>query len=115
MGILQKQLLFLKQDTQQCLDTQIHLHAQHHGGAALVRTRTSCCLMSETPNCASVSIHAFIRSIMEGPSLRAYENQLLGRFEVAGLRHLPSGILVTFAINSSGIIEVPGLPKAGHF
>jgi hypothetical protein len=43
---------------------------------------------------------------MEGPSLRASENQLLGRFEVSGLRDLQLGILVNFHVNASGIIEV---------
>ncbi len=45
-------------------------------------------------------------SVVEGESRLADYNTLVGRFKVAGLRHLRSGIIVTVAINASGITEV---------
>ena len=45
-------------------------------------------------------------SVVEGDSMRAVDNELVGRFEVSGLAPLPSGVDVLFAVNDSGIIEV---------
>lgn len=42
---------------------------------------------------------------MEGPSLRAKENRMLERFEIAGLRHLRQGVSISFHVNKSGIME----------
>jgi Hsp70 protein len=47
-----------------------------------------------------------LHSIVEGESQQAVDNELVGRFEVSGLRDMPSGIDVTFAINDSGMLEV---------
>ena len=45
-------------------------------------------------------------SVVEGKSLCAAENELVGRFVVTGLKPWSSGIRVNFAINNSGIVEV---------